>query len=471
MKKILTAFLCIYILTSNHIIAQTFANQQLAGSWLGRINSGAISLRIIFNLSIAGKDSLTATLDSPDQGAKNLKIGPVTVSGENIKIMAPLLLGEYNGTIRNDSTIEGQWKQAGQVTDLELKKLKKPFVILRPQEPKPPFPYIQEEVTFHNDKFNIDLAGTLTLPQGKGPFPAAILITGSGAQNRNEELMGHKPFMVIADWLTRNGIAVLRYDDRGIGKSRGVYITSTSADFSTDAEAAFDFLRKDPRINPEKTGFIGHSEGGLIAPMVASRNPDVSFIISLAGPGYPGSDIISRQMADLNRAAGMSEENIIIAVQQNESILDILKKEPDNKIASEKMTARMREMLASQNLTSEQINQVIMKSQGSLNPAVLTWMRYFITTDPVEYWKNVKCPVLALNGDKDLQVSAGQNLPAIEAALKSGGNKKVTVVKLTGLNHLFQHAKTGTPSEYSSIEETFSPEALKLMTDWILKVK
>jgi fermentation-respiration switch protein FrsA (DUF1100 family) len=471
MKKILLSLIAIFILSGNLIFSQTSVSQNIAGSWLGRIKSGAISLRIIFNLSLVGKDSLAATLDSPDQGAKNLKIGPVTVSGENIKIMAPLLLGEYNGVIRNDTLVSGKWKQAGQVTDLDLTKLKAPFTMNRPQEPKPPFPYAEEEITFHNAKFNIDLAGTLTLPSGKGPFPAAILITGSGAQNRNEELMGHKPFMVIADWLTRNGIAVLRYDDRGIGKSKGVFMGATSADFSTDAEAAFDFLEKDARINPGRIGFIGHSEGGLIAPMIASHNKEVSFIISLAGSALPGEKIISRQMADINRASGMSDQDIINAVKQNETILDILKAEPDNKLASEKMTARMREMFAEQKLSPEQINQAIMKSQSTLNPAVLPWVRFFVITDPAEFWKKVKCPVLALNGDKDLQVAADENLPAIQAALSSGGNKKVKTICLPGLNHLFQHSKTGSPSEYSTIEETFSQEALKLMSDWILKVK
>jgi fermentation-respiration switch protein FrsA (DUF1100 family) len=466
MKKISLLLLAALLTTGNLTYAQS---GKFAGSWLGSINTGAISLRIIFNLSLAGRDSLAATLDSPDQGAKNIKIGPVTVTGENIKIMAPLLLGEYNGVLKNDTILTGTWKQAGNSNELNLVKLKGAFVIRRPQEPKPPFPYTEEEVTFHNDKFDFDLAGTLTVPSGKGPFPAAILITGSGAQNRNEELMGHKPFMVIADWLTRNGIAVLRYDDRSLGKSKGNFITSTTADFATDAASAFAFLLKDSRINPGKIGFIGHSEGGLIAPMVASENKNVSFIISLAGPGVPGDKIINRQIADLDRLSGMNENDIEDAVRMNESILNVLKTESDNKAASEKMTAILKESMANQNATPDQIQQAIRRSQSTLNPMMLTWLRYFVITDPVQYWNKVKCPVLALNGDKDMQVSASVNLPVIEKAVRSVGNKNVKTIMLPGLNHLFQHAKTGSTSEYSSIEETFSPEALKIMSDWILK--
>jgi hypothetical protein len=244
MKKIyFLAILSFSFLFSIQVPGQNIIEKSsIAGSWLGKINTGAIELRIIFNLSLIGKDSLVATLDSPDQGAKNIKLGTVTFTGETLRIVAPLLLAEYEGTVKNDTVIEGTWTQRGNTVPLNIVKLKATFALNRPQEPKPPYPYTTEDVTFKNEKFNIDLAGTLTVPSGKGPFPAVILITGSGAQNRNEELMGHKPFMVIADFLARNGIAVLRYDDRGVGKSQGNYVTSTSADLATDAEAAFNFL-------------------------------------------------------------------------------------------------------------------------------------------------------------------------------------------------------------------------------------
>lgn len=425
-------------------------------------------MRVVFNLSVVEKDSLVATLDSPDQGAKNIKLGPVTFTGETIKISAGAMLAEYNGTIKNDTLIEGTWKQAGTSNVLNLVKLKAAFALNRPQEPKPPFPYTSEDVTFANNKFNINLAGTLTIPAGKGPFPAVILITGSGAQNRNEEIMGHKPFMVIADYLSRNGIAVLRYDDRGVWKSQGDYATATSFDLATDAEAALNYLKNDSRINKKVLGLMGHSEGGLIAPIVVSANPDVSFIVSLAGPGVTGEQIIHRQSADISRASGVDEKQIEESVSINKKLFAVLKKESDNKKASEKMTALYKEILFKKKTSPEDIEKSLKQVQTSLNPSTLTWFRYFIMTDPALFWKKVKCPVLALNGEKDLQVAADENLPGIEKAVKSSGNNSVKTVKLPGLNHLFQHCKTGLPAEYGSIEETFSPEALKIITDWIL---
>ena len=472
MKKnyinLIVLFLIVFI---SPAIAQNISVNKITGSWMGKINAGAIPLRIIFNLSLAENDSLAATLDSPDQGVKNIKIGPVVLSENFITITAPLLLGEYSGILKNDTLIEGTWKQAGQSYDLNLLKLRTAFSINRPQEPKPPYPYAEKEVEFSNDKFNIILAGSLTIPQGKGPFPAVIMITGSGAQNRNEEILGHKPFMVITDWLTRKGFAVLRYDDRGIGKSQGNYAAATSADLATDAAAAFSFLKADPDIDPGMIGFIGHSEGGLIAPIVASEKNDVAFIVSLAGPGLSGDRIIFRQSADISRASGLSDEEIKESLSINQKLFPILKKEPDNTKASEKMIASYEEILKKKKTSPEDTEKAIKQLHASLNPASLTWLRYFISTNPADFWKKVKCPVLALNGEKDLQVSADENLPAIEKALKSSGNISVKTMVLPGLNHLFQHCTTGSPSEYSSIEETFSPEALKIISDWISGLK
>jgi len=470
MKKVIVPSLLMgLILFTQSLAAQKIIDKKfITGSWLGKITAGAIELRIVFNLSIIEKDSLVATLDSPDQGAKNIKLGPVTFTGETIKISAGAMLAEYNGTLKNDTLIEGTWKQAGTSNVLNLVKLKSAFTLNRPQEPKPPFPYTSEDVTFVNDKFNINLAGTLTIPSGKGPFPAVILITGSGAQNRNEELMGHKPFMIIADYLSRNGIAVLRYDDRGVGKSQGNYAAATSADLATDAEAALNYLKTNAKIDPKAIGLIGHSEGGLIAPIVASANPDVSFIVSLAGPGVTGEQIIHRQSADISRASGIDEKQIKESVSINKKLFAVLKKESDNKKASEKMTALYKQILLKKKATPEEIEKSLKQVQASLNPSTLTWFRYFIMTDPAAFWKKVKCPVLALNGEKDIQVAADENLPAIEKAMKSSGNYSVTTIKLPGLNHLFQHCKTGLPAEYGEIEETFSPEALKIISDWIL---
>ena len=467
MKRI-TLFLLLSVILASSAKAQDQLNKSsLVGSWLGKLDVNSVTLRIIFNLSLIGKDSLTVTLDSPDQGAKNIKIGPVTLDGKDISIKAPLLLAEYTGVVKNDTLMEGTFKQAGRTTPLNLIKLKKAFALNRPQEPKSPFPYLSEDVKFTNEKAGIKLAGTLTMPEGDGPFPAVILITGSGSQNRNEELMGHKPFWVIADHLSSNGIAVLRYDDRGVGQSQGSPLNATSDDFATDAEAAFLYLRTRKEINPESIGLAGHSEGGLIAPIVAVSDPRIAFIITLAGPGVTGEQIINKQNYDISIISGIKEKEVREGISINRKLFAILKKEPDNNKAADRMTTAYRKILAKKKTSPEDIDKAIKQFNASLNPVSYNWLRFFLSTDPEVFWKKVKCPVLALNGEKDLQVAADENLPAIGKALRSGGNKAVTTMKLPELNHLFQHCKTGLPAEYGEIEETFSPEVLKIMSDWI----
>jgi alpha/beta superfamily hydrolase len=454
---------------TNSLSAQNVINKNmLQGSWLGKISTSGIDLRLIFNLKLNDKDSLIATADSPDQGAKNIPLGRVILEDKKLTIKAPTLIGEYKGTITGDSTIIGTWTQRGTTFQVNLKKLKAAFSVNRPQEPKPPFPYTSEDVTFINEKFNIKLAGTLTIPAGTGPFKTVIMITGSGAQNRNEELMGHKPFLVIADYLSRNGIAVLRYDDRGVGGSQGNYSEATTADLATDAEAAFDFLKTNPKINQKEIGLMGHSEGGLIAPIVASTNNDIGFIVSLAGPGVTGQQIIMRQSQDIGRLSGEKENQIKETTETNKKLYAILRKEKDNKTAEIKILSLYKEILEKKKTSKEDTEKEVNRLKMTFGSNTYTWFRYFITTDPSTFWKKVECPVLALDGDKDLQVSAKENLPAIEKALKSSGNKSVKTVKLPELNHLFQHCKTGLPAEYGTIEETFSPGALKIISDWIL---
>jgi len=441
--------------------------QSVTGSWLGKLEVNAVSLRVIFNLALTGKDSLTVTLDSPDQGASNISIGPVTLDSNKIKILAPLLLAEYNGIVKNDTLIDGTFKQAGMILPLTLTKLKKAFTIYRPQEPKPPFTYISEDVKFANNKASIELVGTLSIPEGEGPFPAVILITGSGPQNRNEELMGHKPFWVIADYLSRNGIAVLRYDDRGVGQSQGSPLNTTSADFADDAEAAFIYLRTRGSINSGSIGLAGHSEGGLIASIVASKNPEIAFLVSLAGTGVPGDQIMHRQNRDISLISGADRKQVKEGISINKKIFSVLKKETDNEKAEIQIKEIYKKILTKQKKSQDEIDRALKQLNARLNPVSYNWMRFFIITDPGNYWKRVKCPVLALNGEKDLQVAADVNLPAIEKALKSGGNPAVATIRIPGLNHLFQHAKIGLPSEYGEIEETISPEVLKIISDWI----
>jgi pimeloyl-ACP methyl ester carboxylesterase len=443
------------------------SKQALTGSWLGKLEFNSLALRLVFNISLNERDSLIVTADSPDQGAKDIPIGPVIISGNNVSVKAPILKAEFDGTLKNDTAMEGTFKQAGLTIPLSLVKLKKAFTILRPQEPKPPFPYRSEDIKFKNETAGITLGGTITIPQGDGPFPAVVLITGSGSQNRNEELMGHKPFWVIADYLSRNGIAVLRYDDRGVGQSQNISGPSTSADFATDANAAFDYLKTIPEVNASKIGLAGHSEGGLIAPIAASENNGIAFIISLAGTGVTGEQILYKQNYDINKAAGMSNKDLKALNSMSRKLYAVVKREPDNKKATEEMTAIVKKSLEKQKASPEEVAKTMKEFPSSAATLTGKWYRNFIVTDPVDYWKKVKCPVLAINGDKDMQVSADVNLSAIKKAVRSGGNSMVTTIKFSGLNHLFQHCKTGLPSEYGEIEETISPEVLKTMADWI----
>jgi hypothetical protein len=296
------------------------------------------------------------------------------------------------------------------------------------------------------------MGGTLTIPEGAGPHPAVILISGSGAQDRDETIFNHKPFHVLADSLSRRGIAVLRYDDRGVGKSTGDRSNATSADFSADAEGGLDFLAKRKEIDPKRIGFIGHSEGGMIAPMIAVRRPETAFIVLMAGSGVDGEQILYEQGQAVLKAQGASEQvrEAQRAVQQK--IFAIVKSEPDLEAAA----AKLKEALGGSPALEQSIRSV-----NSM------WFRYFLTYNPQPVLEKVKCPVLASNGSLDTQVVATQNLPAIEAALKRGGNKDFETVLLPGLNHLMQTAKTGGVGEYSQIEETIAPAALEKIVTWL----
>jgi len=339
----------------------------------------------------------------------------------------------------------------------------------RPQDPVKPYPYYSEEVTFMNPKANIQLAGTLTLPKKDGIFPAVVLITGSGPQNRDEEIMGHRPFLVISDYLTRNGIAVLRYDDRGVFQSKGDFKTATTPDFATDAESAVAFLKSRKEINPSKIGLMGHSEGGIIAPMVASHSKDISFIVMLAGTGLRGDKILLYQQEVIARASGLPEAAIQRTREMNSKAYEMIVAAKSDEALKADLAKYYAESLKNtpadlkqKGISDEEMTTLLLK--GTTTP----WMLSFIRYDPVTALEKVKCPVLAVNGSKDLQVPARESLPAIERALKKGGNKQVTVKEYPGLNHLFQECKTGLPAEYSEIEQTFSPVVLDEITKWIV---
>lgn len=340
----------------------------------------------------------------------------------------------------------------------------------RPQEPKEPFDYRSEDIVFINYAFDtIQLAGTLTLPKNIKNPPVAILISGSGAQNRNEELMGHKPFLVIADYLTKNGMAVLRYDDRGVGASKGNFQTATTFDFATDVEAAINYLKSRKDIDTSKIGLIGHSEGGLIAPMVASKNKNIAFIVLLAGPGVNGADILktqARKAGELaGRPAGLLDENEKLA----SIIYEIVRTNTDNEAIKTEITKALNNYKINNPLSilAPYITPTMIEQQLSILKS--EWICNFIRIEPKDYLEKTTCPLLALNGSKDFQVIPDINLKAIKNGLEKAGNKDVTIKELDGLNHLFQTAETGSMQEYCTIEETFSPMALEIIKNWILE--
>jgi hypothetical protein len=448
--------------------------EEVSGSWLGTLDLGSMSLRLIFNISEDGENAFRATMDSPDQGAKDLPMGEVRVTGDSLRIEAPMLMGYYLGKFTSSISIEGSWSQAGRSFSLDLEKQTTPFVLNRPQEPKPPFPYKIEELNFPHIREGFFLSGTLTLPEGEGPFPAVVLVTGSGSQNRDEEIFGHKPFWVIADHLSRRGIAVLRYDDRGVAASGGMATGATTADLAMDARSAMEYLGSRSEIDLSRLGLIGHSEGGLIAFMLASEYKDVSFIVSLAGPGVDGKTILLDQSEYISRLSGVSES----VLEDNRIVMN---KVYDLMISNETHSSWGKEVIEftssyysnnSENQYSEEdIEQAKRNLLSSVPEASYAWMRYFVRSDPSVYFVSISCPVLALNGGKDCQVLAENNINAIKKGLRASRNSQVTAMILPGLNHLFQNCTTGLPSEYNRIEETFDLNALGLITAWILQLK
>ncbi len=442
------------------------------GIWQGMLEVGGNSLKIVFHIS-KDADSLSGALDSPDQGAFGIPVNSIEISVDSIRLNVQSVNGYYLGRLEKDSLkITGTWNQNGLTFPLTLDKTNKIEEVKRPQEPKKPYPYKEEEVKFQNKEANITLAGTLTLPETGTNFPAVVLITGSGPQDRNETLMNHKPFLILSDYLTRKGIAVLRYDDRGFGASGGNFSTATTQDFVSDALSAVDYLVSRKEINPKEIGLIGHSEGGLVAPLAAVKSDEVDFIVLMAGPGLPGEDILKMQSELILKANGADESYIQRTEDLNSKVYALIKTENDSIGLREKLDSLFENYI--NNLPENEREKLgkepekIFESQ--INFITNPWFKYFLTYDPRPTLRKVKVPVLAINGSKDLQVPPKEDLDAISKALNDGGNKNYKIEELEGLNHLFQTANTGSPSEYAKIEETISLKALNAIGDWILKI-
>lgn len=448
----------------------------LTGVWSGAIETPGMPLSIVVRLKQDGDRTWSGTIDIPQQRAAAVPIVDLVVADRSVSFRIPNAPGDP--TIRlslsdDGEQMSGTLTQGGATLKVAVArgeaKPAAPVRRNRPQTPQPPFPYVEEEVSFRNENAGVQLAGTLTLPARTGRFPAVVLITGSGPQDRDETLFGHKPFLVWADHLTRRGLAVLRVDDRGIGGSSRGPQGPTSKDFAEDVRAAVSFLRAHPTIDAKRIGLLGHSEGALLATMVAAST-DAAFVVMLAGPGVPGDQLLFAQAALLFRGQGASEATIAWDRSIREKAFAALKAETDgtpNPAARQKLLDELGATPSAPGLPGGADARRL--AEALLTQGSQPWFRFFLSFDPRPDLGKLACPVLAVNGDLDLQVAAAENLPEIERAVRAGGNRNVTVQSMPGLNHLFQTAKTGLPTEYESLEETIAPAVLSLVSDWILE--
>lgn len=442
--------------------------QFITGNWAGTINAGIRKFSFVFKFWIEGDKILKGTLSSPEQDLTDIPINEVKIKDDSLKLDIRAIQRKYYGLInKNEHVIKGLYIRNGQINfPLILKRVESEVILKRPQMPVKPYPYKEEEVSFMNRKDGTILARTLTIPEGKPPFPVAILISGSGAQDRDESGFGHKPFLIIADYLSRKGVAVLRYDDRGVGGSSGDHLQTTSDANSEDVTYAVDALKSRKEINKSKIGLVGHSEGGLIAPIAASKCSQIAYIVLLGAPGKSIEENLYQQNELIRRAEGANDNVIEQFNAIQKQIFSIVKEEQDDSIAAEKLRS-----VYSANryhlLSCEQKNTI----DGRIIDLLTPYFRDIINCDPSPFLQKVKCPVLVITGEKDLQASPKANLAAIEEALKSGKNKDFKLIELPGINHMMQTCEKGTVSEYSEIEETISPKVLDTISEWILANK
>ncbi len=440
-------------------------SQSVEGFWAGALDTGTFKLRLVMKFSRTPDGKLKGTLDSLDQGANDIPMSAVTFQNGALHVEMKSLGATYDGKLSADGTqITGEFTQGAKLP-LDLKRVAKieDAALKRPQTPQKPYPYNEVDVTYENKQDKITFGATLTVPRGAGPFPAVVLITGSGFEDRNETIYGHQPFLILADYLTRRGIAVLRADDRGIGGTSKGSANYTSENYAGDALAGVEFLKTRKEINPKQIGLVGHSEGGMIAPMAAARSNDVAFIVLMAGPGLVGDKLLIMQNGLISAAE--CDKQVKESMAQVERLFAIAKDEKDPAVAKQKMKAESVKIVEG---ARKKLEGQLSSIDGKINEILSPWFRFFLSYDPRPTLMKVRVPVLAINGETDTQVPAHEDLAAIEQALKDGGNRDYKIVLLPRLNHLFQTSNTGAPSEYAQIEETIAPVALETMGDWIV---
>jgi pimeloyl-ACP methyl ester carboxylesterase len=432
------------------------------GLWQSALETHGLRLRLQLHVAHDTDGQLVGALDSLDQQVDGLPAIRMEFKEAAFRFEIPAVAGVFQGTLNPaKNKLIGTWSQTGAEEKIEFVRSDQPLELRRPQTPTKPYPYREEDVSFSNSAAGVTLAGTLTLPKGTGPFPAALLIAGSGPNDRDEALASHRPFLVLADHLTRNGIAVLRYDKRGIGKSTGSTDKATTVDLAADAQAGIAYLKTRKEIDPAKIALIGHSEGAMIAPLIASRTKDVAWVVLLAAPATFGEETLLNQSALIGKAADLTDEQLEASLNFDQAAYDLVRTEKDPAALREKLNALVRETGL-----GAAMPPTVMETQMRMMES--PWFRFFLDYDPLPNLKTLQVPVLALYGQKDLQVPAKANLPVLKQALQDAGNKDVDVRELPDLNHLFQHAYSGTPIEYAAIEETFSPDAMQIISDWVL---
>lgn len=445
-------------------------NKAAAGHWQGKLEVNGQSIPVIFHIQQEEGD-WGATFDSPDQMVYGVAFDKIEIKDSNIRLEVSAAKIVYAGKLQEGGEqIVGEWLQGGMAFPLTLTNDAEAGP-KRPQTPQAPFPYDVETVAFANKKAGINLAGTLTLPAGRQNCPAVVLISGSGPQDRDATVFNHKSFWVMADYFTRQGMVVLRVDDRGVGESGGAFAGATSADFATDVAAAVNYLQKHPRVNANKVGLLGHSEGGLIAPMVASTHQNVAFVVLLAGPGEAGRETLKQQNYDITLQKTQDKR---LAKKQARALdkiyTAVLDPKNEDKSTTEILALLKRDLAKLSSKEREQLGWTVVNMRNLIAQLRTPWLHYFLSANPADYLQKVSCPVLAINGDKDLQVHV-KNLKGIEKALKKGNKPPYKIQAFQHLNHLLQTSETGAIEEYVEIEETISPKVLEAIHEWWQEVE
>lgn len=445
----------------------------LREAWVGSLRFGPFEAVLQFRIEANGAGETRAFFDSVTEKRTGFD-AQWRVEDDELCFDVARVGATFRGRMDAERTrAVGRFVQGGQDRPITLERrtgVYEPEFTWekRPQRPLPPFPYSAEEIEFENVLDGLRLAGTLTLPAGEGRHPALVLVSGSGPQDRDETLMEHKPFLVLADHLGRHGIAVLRYDDRGTAASGGDFASATTEDFARDAAAAFDFLRAHPRIDPARIGLVGHSEGGLVVPMVAAERDDVALLVLLAATGLPGASISREQAVSLARAEGADEAGVRMRQTVTSAVVTIVEEASPSAALEVDIERAVSELVAGLPEAQRDAARAAAPEFRALLPTYASpWFRYFVRHDPRRVLRRVRCPVLALCGSKDVQVESARNLPEIERALAEGGNVEHEVLELSGLNHMFQACESGAISEYLSIQETFNPVALETIERWV----